>query len=103
MVKKFTIPRCLEKHPEVFGLSVQTVVISLGLTLLALLMIAKSIWGFLLIVGIIYGNIKLAKKYKKTGGLFNYLVLLFEKQESIRVNCTIKSLINNNNNGRQRK
>jgi type IV secretory pathway VirB3-like protein len=101
MIKKITIPRCLERTPEIFGFSVQTAVISFALTFLGLIMIAKSIWGSLLIIGIMYGNIKLTKKYKKVGGLFTYLILLIEKKESIRVNSSIKSLIqNNNHNGR---
>jgi type IV secretory pathway VirB3-like protein len=97
MIKTFTIPRCLERTPEIFGLTVQTAVISFALTFLGLIMIAKSIWMSLLMIGVMYANIKLTKKYKKAGGLFNYLMLVFEKKESIRVNCSIKSLLQNNN------
>ncbi len=101
-IKKFTIPKCLEKTPEVFGLSIQTAVTTLGLILAALIVIAKSIWISLLILGIAFCNLKLAKKFKKMGGVLSYLFLLIEKQESISVNCKIESLIqiNKNNNGR---
>jgi len=97
MIKKITIPRCLERTPEIFGFSVQTAVISFALTFLGLILIAKSIWMSLLMIGVMYANIKLTKKYKKAGGLFTYLMLVFEKKESIRVNCSIKSLLQNNN------
>lgn len=95
-IKEFSIPRCLERTPEIFGLSVGTVAISLGLILLALIMIAKSIWISILIISLLYGNLKLVKKFKKVGGLFSYLTLLIEKKENIRVNSSIESLIKKN-------
>jgi hypothetical protein len=100
--KKFIIPRCLEASPEVFGLSVQTAVITLGFALMALIMIAKSLWLSLAIVGIAIVNLKLGKKFKKEGGVIAYLLLLTIKQKNIRVNCTIKSLIqiNKHKNGK---
>ncbi len=101
-MKEFTIPKCLERTPEIYGLSVQSAVIFLGLTLIALIMIAKSIWLSLAIMSISYGNLKLEKKMKKVGGITSYLLLLSSKQKSIRVNCTIESLIeiNKNKNGK---
>lgn len=94
-IKKFSIPRCLDKTPEIFGFSVQTAVTSLGLILLALIMLAKSVWVSLLVITITYANIKLAKKFKRVGGVFPYLLLFFEKKESIRANTDIESLICN--------
>lgn len=97
-IKKFIIPRCLEAGPEVFGLSIQTAVITLGLSLLGLVMIAKSLWLTIAIIGIIILNLKMEKKLKKEGGVIAYLLLLTIKQKNVRVNCTIKSLIQINKN-----
>ena len=97
-IKQFAVPRCIEKSPEVFGLSVPTAVTSLGLALLALIMLAKSIVLSLIISGIIYVNLKLTKKFKKVGGVISYLLLLVKKKETIRVNCSIESLIQTNKN-----
>lgn len=91
--KKFIIPRCLEANPEVFGLSVQTAVITLGFVLMGLIMISKSLWIALIIIGLAILNLKLEKKMKKEGGVIAYLLLRATKQKSVRVNCTIKSLI----------
>ncbi|MFB3390097.1 hypothetical protein [Flavobacterium sp. LAR06] len=91
--KKFVIPRCLEASPVVFGLSVKTAVITLSFALMALIMIAKSLWIALAIMGLAIGNLKLEKQFKKEGGAMAYLLLLITKQKSVRVNCTIKSLI----------
>jgi hypothetical protein len=98
--KIFIIPRCLEASPQVFGLSVQTAVITLGFVLMALIMMAKSLLLTFAIVGIAILNLKLEKKFKKEGGVLPYLLLLTKKQESIRVNCTVKSLIQINKNGK---
>lgn len=97
-IRQFTIPRCIESAPEVFGLSVSTAVISLGLVLLALIMLTKSIILSLIILGILYLNLKLTKKFKKVGGALSYLLLLVEKKENVRVNCSIESLIQTNKN-----
>lgn len=98
--KIFIIPRCLEASPQVFGLSVQTAVITLGFALMALIMIAKSLLLTFVIIVIAIVNLKLEKKFKKEGGVLPYLLLLTKKQESIRVNCTVKSLIQINKNGK---
>lgn len=97
-IKQFVIPRCIESSPEVFGLSIPVVVTSLGLVLLALIMLAKSIVLSLIILGIVYLNLKLTKKFKKVGGVLTYLLLLVEKKENVRVNCSIESLIQTNKN-----
>lgn len=97
-IEQFAVPRCIEQSPEVFGLSVPTAVTSLGLALLALIMLAKSIILSLIIFGIIYLNLKLSKKFKKVGGVISYLLLLVKKKETVRVNCSIESLIQTNKN-----
>ena len=97
-IKQFVIPRCIESSPEVFGLSIPVVVTSLGSVLLALIMLAKSIVLSLIILGIVYLNLKLTKKFKKIGGVLTYLLLLVEKKENVRVNCSIESLIQTNKN-----
>ena len=101
-IKQFVIPRCIDSSPEVFGLSIPVAVTSLGLVLLSLIMLAKSIIFSLIILVIMYLNLKLSKKFKKVGGLFSYLSLLFEKKENVRTNCSIESLIQTNKteNGR---
>ena len=95
-IKKFNIPRCLESSPEVFGLSVKCAAISVGLLLLALIMIAKSIWITLFTFFVIYRYIKLEKKLEKTGGIIAYILSLTNKKENFRVNCSIDSLIQTN-------
>lgn len=97
-IKQFVIPRCIESSPEVFGLSIPVAVTSLGLALLSLIMLAKSIVSSLIIFGIIYLNLKLTKKFEKVGGVLSYLLLLVEKKETVRVNCSIESLIQTNKN-----
>lgn len=97
-IKQFVIPRCIESSPEVFGLSIPVAVTSLGLVLLSLIMLPTSILFSLIILVIMYLNLKLSKKLKKVGGLFSYLSLLVEKKEVVRVNCSIESLIQTNKN-----
>lgn len=95
--KKFTIPSCLEAGPQIFGLSLQTLVFSLALGLAALIMITKSFWLTMLLLAAGLANLKLEKKIKSEGGLLPYLMLKTTKQKNIRVNSTIKELIQANN------
>ena len=92
-IKKFNIPKCLESRPEVFGLSTNCAGISLGLLLLAFLMIAKSIWISLCILSVIYKYIKFEKKLAKIGGIIPYILSLIHKKEHFRINGTVDSLI----------
>ena len=96
IVKKFQIPRCLERSPEVFGFSIKTAVTSLALIIVAVIMLIKSILVSLLLIAIVIVNLKSAKK----GGIISYFLLITKKQDSIRMNCTIKSLIQLNKNGK---
>jgi len=98
-VKEFAIPRCLERTPELFGLSVQTAIISSALILVAIIMIAKSIWISLVLIAIVIVNLKMINK----GGIMSYFLLMAVKQDSIRMNCTIKSLIQQNKNKNKNK
>jgi hypothetical protein len=92
-IKKFNIPKCLESRPEVFGLSVQCAGISLGLSLLAFIMIAESIWITGCIFYVVYKYIKIEKRLGKIGGIIPYILSLTHKKEHFRVNGTINSLI----------
>lgn len=97
-IRQFAIPRCIDSAPEVFGLSVPTAVTSLGLLLVALMMLVKSIVLSLIFLVILYLNLKLSKKFKNVGGVLSYLLLLVEKKSNVRVNCSIESLIQTNKN-----
>lgn len=98
--KIIIIPKCLESNPLVFGLSVQTAVITLGLVLFSLIMIAKSFLLSLVIISLAMLNLKFEKKFSKDGGIIAYLLLQTTKQKNVRVNSTIKSLIKKNKNGK---
>ncbi|WP_166923406.1 hypothetical protein [Flavobacterium poyangense] len=98
--KVISIPKCLESNPVVFGLSIQTAVITLGFVLLALIMIAKSLLLSFVVISLALLNLRFEKKFKKEGGVIAYLLLQTTKQKSVRVNSTIRSLIKTNKNGK---
>ena len=92
-IKKFNIPRCLESSPKLFGLSVKCAFISIGLLILALIMITKSIWITLFLFCVVNRYTKLEEKISKIGGIIAYILSLTNKKEHFRVNGTIDSLI----------
>jgi len=94
--KIFVVPKSLDESPKIFGFKISTVVISLGLILTGLIILAKSIIMSLAFLAISFANIKLEKQFNDSGGFMAYLLSLTSKQEAVRVDCTVKFLINKN-------
>ncbi|MCX2681917.1 hypothetical protein OOZ15_18340 [Galbibacter sp. EGI 63066] len=91
--KIFEIPKYLEDTPQIFGFSIQTAIISIGLALFTIIMLAKSVLVSFLLFGVLFANLKLTKKFKASGGLIAYMNEIVTKEDNVRVNSTIESLI----------
>lgn len=94
--KTFIVPKSLDQSPKIFGFKISTVIISLGLILSGLILLAKSIIITLAFLALSYANIKLEKQFNESGGFMAYLLSLSSKQGAVRVDCAVEFLINKN-------
>ena len=86
----------MDQSPKIFGFKISTVIISLGFMLSGLILLAKSVVMTLGFIAISYLNLRFEKKLNSSGGLIPYLLSFISKQESVRVDCTVKFLVNKN-------